>query len=65
MSRSFFVAEHDDPKSRFWAERAGAVALVSKGRMGELTRVLKRVVATAPTDTGFFTPAQRRPARRS
>lgn len=48
-------AEHDDPKSRFWAERAGAVALISKGRMGELVRVLKRVVQTAPAEGGFFT----------
>lgn len=48
-------AEQDDPKSRFWAERAGAVALISKGRMGELVRVLKRVVQTAPAEGGFFT----------
>lgn len=48
-------AEQDDPKSRFWAERAGAVALISKGRMGELVRVLKRVLTTAPAEGGFFT----------
>lgn len=47
-------AERDDPKSRFWAERAGAVALVSKGRMGELFRVLERASAGAPESTFFM-----------
>ena len=47
-------AARDDPKSRFWAERAGAVALVSKGRMGELFRVLKRASAGAPDSTFFM-----------
>ena len=47
-------SEQDDPKSRFWSERAGAVALVSKGRMGELARVLRRVVSAAPAPSDFF-----------
>jgi CheY-like chemotaxis protein len=32
--------QKDDPRSRFWAGRAGAAAYVAKGRMGELVRVL-------------------------
>jgi two-component system cell cycle response regulator len=47
-------AEHDDPKNRFWTERAGAVALVSKGRMGELVRVLRRSATATPDDDAFF-----------
>jgi two-component system cell cycle response regulator len=47
-------AEKDDPKSRFWAERAGAVALVSKGRMGELFRILRQSSASAPESTFFM-----------
>lgn len=45
----------DDPRSRFWAERAGATAYVRKGRMGELVRVLSKAVEQhTPTDDGFF-----------
>lgn len=47
-------SEADDPKSRFWSERAGAVALVSKGRMGELARVLRRVAKPAAPQDDFF-----------
>ena len=32
----------DDPRGRFWAERAGAFAFVAKGSVGELVRVLQR-----------------------
>src|SRR5436190_14644932 len=44
----------DDPRSRFWAERAGAAAYVVKGRMGELVRALGKAVATAPKSDAFF-----------
>lgn len=44
----------DDPRSRFWAERAGAAAYVAKGRMGELVRVLARAVADRPAGDDFF-----------
>ena len=47
-------SEDDGPKSRFWSERAGAVALVSKGRMGELARVLRRVAKPATSQDDFF-----------
>ena len=46
--------ERDDPKSRFWAERAGAVAYVSKGRMGDLVRALAKATANARNGDGFF-----------
>ncbi len=46
--------ETDDPRSRFWAERAGAAAYVSKGRMGDLVRALARAIASAPASDGFF-----------
>jgi two-component system, cell cycle response regulator len=46
--------DDDDPRNRFWAERAGAAGYVRKGRMGELVRMLsKSVVHTQPSD-GFF-----------
>lgn len=46
--------DDDDPRNRFWAERAGAVGYVRKGRMGDLVRMLaKNVVATEQSD-GFF-----------
>jgi len=44
----------DDPRSRFWAERAGATAYVARGRMAELVRVLTKSVATPRPDTEFF-----------
>lgn len=46
--------ERDDPRSHFWAERAGAAAYVAKGRMGELVRALSRAVASRPAGDGFF-----------
>ncbi len=47
-------AERDDPRSRFWARQAGAKALVSKGRMGELVRTLSDVMRESPPSEGFF-----------
>jgi two-component system, cell cycle response regulator len=49
----------DNPRNRFWAERAGAAAYVVKGRMGDLVRSIARLVLDAPTeDDGFFTQLQ-------
>jgi two-component system cell cycle response regulator len=45
---------HDDPRSRFWAGRAGAAAYVAKGRMGELVRILGNAAAQAQANDGFF-----------
>jgi two-component system cell cycle response regulator len=44
----------DDPRSRFWAEQAGAAALVPKGRMGDLARALRNVTEKTSSDDGFF-----------
>jgi two-component system cell cycle response regulator len=44
----------DDPRSRFWAGRAGAVAYVAKGRMGELVRILETAAAATKENDGFF-----------
>lgn len=41
-------------RPRFWAERAGALAYVVKGRMGELVRALARAMARN-TEGEFFT----------
>jgi two-component system cell cycle response regulator len=47
--------ERDDPRSRFWAERAGAVAYVVKGRMGDLVRALAKACASERSEgDGFF-----------
>jgi two-component system cell cycle response regulator len=46
--------EKDDPKSRFWAERAGAAAYVVKGRMGDLVRALLKATAHPRESDGFF-----------
>lgn len=46
--------ERDDPKSRFWAERAGAVAYVAKGRMGDLVRALAKATAALRSGDAFF-----------
>lgn len=46
--------ERDDPKSRFWAERAGAVAYVVKGRMGDLVRALAKATARVQSGDAFF-----------
>jgi two-component system, cell cycle response regulator len=45
---------HDDPRSRFWAGRAGAAAYVAKGRMGELVRILANAAAATQANDGFF-----------
>jgi two-component system cell cycle response regulator len=44
----------DAPQSRFWAERAGAVAYVIKGRTGELVRALERAIRPEEATDGFF-----------
>jgi two-component system cell cycle response regulator len=46
--------ETDDPKNRFWADRAGAAAYVVKGRMGDLVRALGKAISAAPEGDGFF-----------
>src|SRR5882672_3105747 len=46
--------ERDDPKSRFWAERAGAAAYVLKGRMGDLVRALLRAISLVRETDSFF-----------
>ena len=46
--------DNDDPRSRFWAERAGAAGYVRKGRMGELVRLLSRVVLPREEGDAFF-----------
>jgi two-component system cell cycle response regulator len=46
--------DHDEPRNRFWAERAGAAAYVIKGRTGELVRALAKAVDAPPRDEGFF-----------
>jgi len=43
-------------RDRFWAERAGAVAHVSSGRMGDLVRSISRAIAASPPqENPFFT----------
>jgi two-component system cell cycle response regulator len=43
-------------RDRFWAERAGAVAYVGSGRMGDLVRALLRAIAASPPqENAFFT----------
>jgi two-component system cell cycle response regulator len=46
--------DRDEPRSRFWADRAGAAGYVLKGRTGELVRALAKAVDTAPRDDEFF-----------
>lgn len=47
--------ESDEPRNRFWAERAGAHAYVARGRMGDLVRALgKAVEQTRNNGDGFF-----------
>jgi two-component system, cell cycle response regulator len=45
--------DEDDPRNRFWAERAGAAGYVRKGRMGDLVRMLERV-RTSESSAFFF-----------
>ena len=46
--------ERDEPRSRFWADRAGAVAFVLKGRTGDLVRALAKAVDHSSHDDAFF-----------
>ncbi len=47
--------EADDPRDRFWAERAGADAYVRKRRTGDVVRAIARVARpTEPSDSFFF-----------
>lgn len=46
--------EARDRRNRYWAERAGAKALLEKGRVGELLRALTREIETAAQGDGFF-----------
>ncbi len=46
--------ERDDPRSRFWAERAGAFAYVAKGRMGDLVRALAKACSAPRGENPFF-----------
>jgi diguanylate cyclase (GGDEF)-like protein len=49
----------DNPRNRFWAERAGAAAYVVKGRMGDLVRAIARsIVPIKEEEDGFFTQLQ-------
>jgi len=44
----------EEARSRFWAERAGAVAYVAKQRMGDLMRALDRALPEVPASESFF-----------
>jgi two-component system, cell cycle response regulator len=47
--------DRDEPRNRFWAERAGAAAYVIKGRTAELVAALSRVIDLRPKeDDSFF-----------
>jgi two-component system cell cycle response regulator len=46
--------QNDDPRSRFWAERAGATAYVVRGRIRELVRILATKALTAEHSDEFF-----------
>ena len=49
----------DNPRNRFWSERAGASAYVVKGRTGELMRALGHsIVPVATEEDGFFMQLQ-------
>ena len=47
-------AQEDDPYNRFWATRAGASRLTSKGRMGELVRALAEATSRRDHEGAFF-----------
>jgi diguanylate cyclase (GGDEF)-like protein len=47
----------DNPRNRFWAERAGAVAYVVKGQMRNLVLALTKCIAPVDDDA-FFTQLQ-------
>ena len=44
----------DEPRHRFWADRAGANAYVPKHRTGDLVRALGRAIAGAKESSAFF-----------
>lgn len=45
----------DEPRNRFWSERAGAAAYVIKGRTADLVSALNRAIVVAKgDDDGFF-----------
>ncbi len=46
--------DEDEPRNKFWAERAGAAGYVLKGRTGDLVRALTRVVAARGAHDDFF-----------
>ncbi len=46
--------ERDDPKNRFWSERAGAAAYVIKGRTGDLVRALGKAIEASAKSDSFF-----------
>ena len=46
--------ESDDRRDRFWAERAGAVAYVARGRLSELVRALDKAIAARKASEDFF-----------
>jgi two-component system, cell cycle response regulator len=46
--------DQDEPRNRFWAERAGASAYVVKGRTGEVVRALARGIDGSAGSDGFF-----------
>ncbi|MFO0611629.1 MAG: diguanylate cyclase [Polyangiaceae bacterium] len=46
--------ETDDPRSRFWASRAGANAYVPKRRMSELMRILRTLERPRGAEEPFF-----------
>lgn len=49
----------DNPRNRFWSERAGAAAYVVKGRMGDLVRAIARSISVGHReDDGFFVQLQ-------
>jgi len=47
-------ATGDDPRARFFAEKAGADDYVAKGRIGQLVRSLNRAIIEQPDGDGFF-----------
>ncbi len=44
----------DEPRNRFWAERAGASSYVLKGRMSELVRAIKEALPSTKKSDSFF-----------
>ncbi len=44
----------DDPRSRFWAARAGAAAYVAKGRIRELVQALGNAATKSTQEDDFF-----------